>query len=292
MARFGAVVTAMVTPFDQDGRVDLDAAASLARWLVDHGSEGLVVTGSTGEATALTDAERVDLWRAVTDSVTVPVVAGTGSAATDHTVELTRQAAGCGVAGAIVVTPYYCRPSQAGLEAHYRAVASATDLPLLLYDIPVRTGRKIDHSTVLKLARDLPNVVGIKDAAGDVAAAARLASAAPGHFELYSGDDSLTLALLAAGAVGVVGVATHWAGSQMAEMITAFEKGDVVRARHINAGLFDSYAFESSEDAPNPVPAKAMMRVLGLPVGECRLPMGPTPPGLEDRAREVLSGLG
>ena len=292
MARFGAVVTAMVTPFDEDGAVDLDVAASLARWLVDHGSDGLVVTGSTGESTALSDVERADLWRAVAEAVTVPVIAGTGSAGTDHTVELTRRAAGCGVAGAIVVTPYYCRPSQAGLEAHYRAVASAVDLPLLLYDIPSRTGRKIDHATVLTLARDIPTVVGMKDAGGDVAAAARLVAAAPSHFELYSGDDSLTLALLSIGAVGVVGVATHWAGPQMAEMITAFEKGDVARARHLNAALLESYAFASTDAAPNPVPAKAMMRVLGVAVGHCRLPMGPTPAGLEDRAREVLSGLG
>jgi 4-hydroxy-tetrahydrodipicolinate synthase len=291
MARFGPVVTAMVTPFADDGALDLDAAASVARWLADHGSDGLVVAGTTGEGPVLSDDEKLDLWRAVAEAVTVPVVAGTGSNDTAHSVELTRRATACGVAGALVVTPYYNRPSQAGIEAHFRAVAAASDLPLLIYDIPVRTGRKVSHDVLLRLAREVPTVLGVKDAAGDVAASARLLAEAPDGFELYSGDDALTLPLLAVGAVGVVGVATHWAGPSFAEMIASVAKGDLARARRVNAALVASYAFETGDAAPNPVPAKAMMRVLGLPVGQCRLPMGPVPEGLEDRARQILAGL-
>jgi len=292
MARFGAVVTAMVTPFDVEGALDLDGAAALARWLADHGSDGLVVAGTTGEGSVLTDQERLDLWRAVSEAVTIPVVAGAGSNDTAHSVELARRAEGAGAAGVLAVTPYYNRPPQAGIEAHFRAMAGATTLPVLLYDIPVRTGRKISHDVLVRLAIDVPNIAGVKDAASDVAASARLVAATPDSFELYSGNDDLTLALLAVGAVGVVGVATHWIGPQMSEMIAAFAKGDTQRAREVNTTLFESFAFESSDTAPNPIPAKAMMRVLGLPVGECRLPMGPAAAGVDDHARRVLAGLG
>jgi len=292
MARFGAVVTAMITPFDVEGLLDLDGAVALARWLADHGSDGLVVSGTTGEGSVLTDTEKLDLWRAVSEAVTIPVIAGAGSNDTAHSVELTSHAADAGAAGVLAVTPYYNRPSQAGIEAHFRAVAAATALPVLIYDIPVRTGRKVSHDVLVRLATEVPNLAGVKDAASDVAASARLASATPASFELYSGNDDLTLALLAVGAVGVVGVATHWVGSQMSEMIAAFAEGDTTRAREVNATLFESFAYESSEAAPNPIPAKAMMRVLGLPVGECRLPMGPAPAGVDDHARRVLAGLG
>lgn len=291
MARFGAVITAMVTPFDGDGALDLDVAAQLARWLADHGSDGLVVAGTTGEGSTLTDDEKLDLWRAVAEAVTIPVIANTGSNDTAHSVHLTRQAAGLGVAGVLAVTPYYNRPSQAGLEAHFRAIAGATELPVMLYDIPVRSGRKISHEVMVRLAHDVPNMAGVKDAAPDVAATARLIAAAPGSFEVYSGNDDHTLALLALGAVGVVGVATHWLGLEMAEMVAAASKGDLAHAREINGRLLESYLFETGDAAPNPIPAKAMMRTLGLAVGECRLPMGPAPAGLEDQAREVYAHL-
>ncbi len=291
MARFGAVLTAMVTPFDGDGVLDLDAAGELARWLVANGSDGLVVAGTTGEAPVLSDDEKLDLWRAVRDAVAVPVLAGTGSNDTAHTVHLTARATEIGVDGLLVVTPYYSRPGPAGLESHFRAVAGATELPLLIYDIPVRTGRKVPTEVLLRLGHDVSNVVGVKDAAGDPSESAALVAGAPPGFELYSGDDSLTLPLLAIGAVGLIGVATHWAGPQHREMIAAFEKGDVLRARELNALLLESYAFESGPEWPNPIPAKAMMRMLGLAVGECRPPMGEAPPELEDRARLVHQRL-
>jgi 4-hydroxy-tetrahydrodipicolinate synthase len=290
--RFGAVLTAMVTPFDANGDLDLDAVAVLARWLADHGSDGLVVAGTTGEAPVLSDDEKRDLWRAAVEAVTVPVLAGAGTNDTRHSVRLSKAAEEAGVAGILAVTPYYNRPSQAGIAGHFRAVAGATSLPVLIYDIPVRTGRKVSHGTLVGLARDVGNIVGVKDAAGDPAASARLVAAAPAGFELYSGDDALTLPLLAIGASGVVGVAAHWSGRLHARMLDAFAKGDVEEARAVNAALLESFAFETGDAAPNPVPAKAMLRVLGLPVGQCRPPMGPAPDGLEERARQVLANLG
>jgi 4-hydroxy-tetrahydrodipicolinate synthase len=281
----------MVTPFGDDGALDLGVAAQLARWLADHGSDGLVVAGTTGEGSTLTDDEKLDLWRAVAEAVTVPVIVNTGSNDTAHSVHLTRQAADLGAAGVLAVTPYYNRPSQTGIEAHFRAVAAATDLPVLLYDIPVRSGRKIAHEVMVRLAHGVANMAGVKDAAADVPATARLLASVPGSFEVYSGNDDHTLALLALGAVGVVGVATHWVGLEMAEMVAAAAKGDLAHAREINGRLLDSYLFETGDAAPNPIPAKAMMRTLGLAVGECRLPMGPAPAGLENRAREVYAAL-
>ncbi|HVF75093.1 MAG TPA: 4-hydroxy-tetrahydrodipicolinate synthase [Acidimicrobiales bacterium] len=291
-ARFGAVLTAMVTPFDDEGRLDLDAAVKLAKWLVDNGNDGLVLAGTTGEAPVLTNDEKADLWRAVAEAVTVPVIAGAGSNDTAHSVVGARIAEAAGAAAVLVVTPYYSRPSQAGIEGHFRAIAEATSLPLMAYDIPFRTGRKIDNDTMLRLAREVPSVVAVKDATGDPYSAARLMAQAPSGFELYSGDDGMTLPLLAVGAVGTVGVATHWTAALQQEMLASFFKGDVEAARRINARLLPSFEFETGDANPNPVPSKAMMRVLGHRVGECRLPMGPTPDGLEDRARAILADLG
>jgi 4-hydroxy-tetrahydrodipicolinate synthase len=288
--RFGSVVCAMATPFGPQGELDLDGAARLARWLVDNGNDGLVVAGTTGEGAALSDAEKLDLFRAVREAVTVPVIAGTGTASTAHTVELTKAAADAGADAALVVTPYYSRPSQAGIEAHFKAVASASRLPLVAYDIPKRTGREVAPATLVKLARE-GVLVALKDAAGSPAQTAALVQKAPSGFEVYSGDDALTLPLLAVGAVGVISVASHWSAPVFAEMIAAFQKGDTDGAAELNRRLIESYEFEASEAAPNPVPTKAMLRALGLPAGECRLPMGPTPPGLEERAREVWARL-
>jgi len=289
--RFGGVVTAMATPFDDDGALDLDGAARLARWLVDHGNDGLVVAGTTGESPALSDDEKRDLWRAVAEAVTVPVLAGSGSSDTRHSVAMTKAAAEAGAAGILAVCPYYSRPSQAGIQAHLRAIAEATELPVLVYDIPVRTGRKVATDVLVRLHREVPNVVGVKDAASDPWATAQLLEAAP-DLELYSGEDRLTLPLLSIGACGVVGVATHWTGRLHQRLLEAFWKGDVAEARQLNARMVPSFAFESTDDAPNPVPTKAVLRQLGLPAGQCRLPVGPAPEGLDDAAAALLASLG
>lgn len=292
MGRFGTVLTAMVTPFDDDGTLDLDAAAAVARWLQEQGNDGLVVAGTTGEAPVLSDDEKRDLWRAVSEAVTIPVIAGSGSNDTRHSIELTAAAAACGAAGVLVVGPYYNRPPQSGIEAHLRAVCGATDLPVMVYDVPARTGRRIAHDVLLRVFRDVPNAVAFKDATGDPAAAARLVAELGEGFDLYSGDDSLCLALAAAGAVGVVGVATHWATPEFRELFEAMAKGDLARAQEVNARLAPTFAFENTDTCVYSQAAKAAMRVLGLAVGECRLPVGPAPAGTEDRAREVLAGLG
>lgn len=290
MARFGAVLTAMVTPFDDAGRLDTGAAADLARWLVAHGNHGLVLAGSTGEGSVLTDDEDEELVRAVREAVDCPIVVGAGTNDTAHSVELTSRLSALGIDGILAVCPYYNRPSQAGIEEHFRALAGATALPVMLYDIPMRSGRKVATETLLRLA-EVPNIVALKDAAGNPAETARLIAQVPEGFEVYSGDDGVTLPLLAVGAVGVVGVATHWCAADMSAMIDAFGRGEVETARRYNAGMLASFAFESSDAAPNPVPAKAMMRALGHPVGECRLPMGKAPEGLDERARELARQL-
>lgn len=291
MARFGRVLTAMVTPFDTAGDLDVDAAVSLARWLVEEGNEGLVIAGTTGESPTLSREEKLALFEAVAGAVTVPIVAGTTGSNTSADVALTLEASQLGIAGILGVCPYYNRPSQAGIEAHFRAVANATDLPVVLYDIPVRTGRKIDGATLVRLATEVPNVLALKDAAKDPGATAVVEQQTPPDFEVYSGDDSMTLPLLAIGAVGAIGVATHWCAPDHVEMFDAWASGDASRARAINARQLESYDYETGEAAPNPVPSKAMMRTLGHDVGECRLPMGPTPPGLEDTARDVYKRL-
>ena len=291
MGRFGRVLTAMVTPFTEDGALDVDGAARLARWLVSNGNEGLVVAGTTGESPTLTHHEQAELVAAVVDAVDVPVVAGAGSNDTRAAIDLTDRCTNAGADGILHVAGYYNRPSQAGLDTHFRHCAAATDLPVIIYDIPGRTGRKVATETMVRLAHEVPNIVGLKDAAGSPAETARLLATAPAGFEVYSGDDSLTLPLMSIGAAGVIGVATHWAGRQMAAMFDAFESGRVAEAAAVNRLLLDSYDFETGDAAPNPVPTKCMLRVLGLPAGPCRLPMGPEPPGLEDRAREILAAL-
>ena len=291
MARFGRVLTAMITPFDEAGALDLDEARRLARWLQDNGNDGLVVSGTTGESPVLTDDERLSLFAAVIEAVSIPVIAGTGTNDTTHSVHLTREATALGAAGILAVCPYYNRPSQAGIEGHMRAMAEASPLPHVVYDIPVRSGRKISTALLLKLAREVPNIVALKDAAGNPGETAVLIANAPDGYEVYSGDDGLTLPLLASGIVGVIGVATHWTGVDHQEMFDLWEKGDTAAARAVNARLLESFAFETGDDAPNPIPTKAMMRHLGFAVGQARLPMGPAPAFVDERAPQVMANL-
>jgi 4-hydroxy-tetrahydrodipicolinate synthase len=291
-ARFGKVLTAMVTPFTADGDLDLDGAAELARWLVAQGNDGLVLAGTTGEAPTLSDDEMVELWRAVRAAVDVPLLAGTGSNDTRHAVELSQRAAETGVDGLLVVSPYYNRPPQAGIEAHFRAVAAAVDVPIMVYDVPVRTARAIAVDTMLRLATEVPGIVALKDARGDVTEAATIIAGAPDDFDLYSGDTGLTLPLLAVGAVGVVGVCTHWSAGLHAEMIAAFDKGDVQAAREINARLLPSYAVESGPTWVQTSAVKAALAALGRPGGTVRLPLLPIGDDVRTAVERVLADLG
>lgn len=291
MARFGRVITAMVTPFKDDGSLDLDGARALARWLEANGNDGLVIAGTTGEAPVLTDDERLSLFAAVIESVSIPVIAGTGTNDTLHSIHMTKEATKLGAAGILVVCPYYNRPPQAGIEAHVRAVADSTGLPIVVYDIPVRSGRKINTPTLLKLASEVPNVLALKDAAGNPAETANVINQAPAGFEVYGGDDGLTLPLMAVGAVGVIGVATHWSAVDHQEMFARWHAGDTAGARAVNARLLESFAYETGDDSPNPIPSKVMMNMLGVPVGQCRLPMGPPADFVAERAKKVWANL-
>lgn len=291
MPRFGRLLTAMVTPFTDDLELDIDGAVELARWLQDQGNDGLVLAGTTGESPTLTHDEKLQLWETVAGAVTIPVIAGSTGSNTAADVELTVEAAKRGVAGILALCPYYSRPSQAGIAAHLGAIAASTELPVLIYDIPVRTGRKVSTEVLVRLATHHANVVGVKDAAGNPAETARLLAAAPSGYEAYSGDDALTLPLLAVGAVGLIGVASHWCSPEFVRLFDAWDAGDNATARAINTQLLDSYVFETGDEAPNPGPAKAMLRHLGRPGGRCRPPMGADPEWLESRAVDVFAAL-
>jgi 4-hydroxy-tetrahydrodipicolinate synthase len=271
-ARLGALLTAMVTPFKPDGSVDLDTAQRLATHLVDAGCDGLVLSGTTGESPTTTDDEKTALLRAVLEAVgdRARIVTGVGTYDTAHSVHLAQAAAAEGAHGVLVVTPYYSRPPQAGLEAHFRTVADATDLPNILYDIPVRSGVPIEWDTIRTLASH-PNIVAIKDAKGDLSGGGRII--AETGLAYYSGDDGLNLPWLAMGAVGFVSVWGHVAASPLRDMLSAFASGDVATARKINvtlAPLGDAQARLGGVTL-----AKAALRLQGLDVGEPRLPQIP-----------------
>jgi 4-hydroxy-tetrahydrodipicolinate synthase len=289
--RFGFLLTAMVTPFDESGAVALDVARDVARFLVDQGNDALVLGGSTGEGSSLSDDEKLELFAAVVQAVNVPVLAGTTSADTARSVSLTSRVAATGVAGVLATTPAYARPSQRGIAAHFGAIADSTPLPLMLYDIPVRTGRKIASATVVELVRRHANVVALKDASADLVSAAATKAELGEALDLYSGDDALLLPFLAVGAVGLVSVAAHWAAPEFAALIRAAHAGDWIAARALNARLAPSCIFETSDMYPNPLPSKAAMRALGFGVGQCRLPLGLSDDALDQSARDVVSTL-
>jgi 4-hydroxy-tetrahydrodipicolinate synthase len=288
---FGRVMSAMVTPFDKDGKLDLDAARKLAKWLAEHGNDGLVIAGTTGESATLNDDEKCDLVRAVSEAVTIPVIAGMGTNDTRHSIALTLKAKELGAAGVLLVGPYYNRPPQAGLEAHFRAIAQVTTLPCIVYDVPGRTGRRIDERVLLRLFGEVPNIVAFKDATGDPPSAAALVAQAGDRFDLYSGDDAQTLPLMAVGAVGVISTTAHWTGPWFQRMFDAYAQGNVALAREINAQLIPSYRYVNSDSCVFSMAVKAMLRTLGHAVGECRLPLPPAPASVEAEARDVWRSL-
>ena len=288
---FGRLLTAMVTPFAADGSVDLALAGRLAQHLAQDGSDGIVVCGTTGESPTLSWDEQVQLLAAVRDAVGpgVKVLAGTGSNSTAEAVEATREAAAAGADGALVVVPYYNKPPQSGLEAHFRAVAEAApQLPLMLYNIPGRTGCSLAPATVAKLM-DCPNVVSIKAASGTTDEVSQLRLACGPQMAIYSGDDALTLPMLAVGAVGVVTVASHVAGPQMRSMIDAFLAG-----RHADALAQHEQLLPLCKAlfaTTNPIPVKAALELSGWPVGAPRLPLLPLEPSMRDTLSQALSAL-
>jgi 4-hydroxy-tetrahydrodipicolinate synthase len=267
--RLGTLLTAMVTPFGPDGSLDLPAAARLANHLVDAGCDGLVISGTTGESPTTTDAEKLALLRAVLEAVgdRARVIAGAGSYDTAHSVHLAKACAAEGAHGLLVVTPYYSKPPQAGLIAHFTAVADATPLPVLLYDIPPRSVVPIESETLRALAAH-PNIVGVKDAKGDLHAGAQLM--AETGLVYYSGDDALNLPWLAIGATGFISVISHLAAGQLRDLLSAFASGDVTTARKINVAI--SPLCNAMSRLGGVTLAKAGLRLQGIEVGDPRLP--------------------
>jgi len=288
---FGRVVTAMVTPFDASGAVDLDLAGRLARHLVEQGSDGLLVCGTTGESPTLSWEEQLQLLSAVRQAVgsDAKVLAGTGSNCTAEAIEATREAAAAGADGALVVVPYYNKPPQDGLEAHFRAIAEAApDLPLMLYNIPGRTGCSIAPETVARLM-DCPNVVSFKAASGTTEEVTALRLSCGPRLAIYSGDDGLTLPMLAVGAVGVVSVASHVVGPQIRAMIEAYLNGDGPGALAGHDALIP--VFKALFATTNPIPVKAALELNGWPVGAPRLPLLPLSDSMKRSLSDTLAAL-
>lgn len=269
----GRLITAMITPFDENEQIDWNEVTRLTEMLIDNGSDGLVVSGTTGEAPTLSLDEKVKLFRHVVEVVDerAAVIAGTGSNSTSDSVELTKEATACGVDGIMLVTPYYNKPSQEGLYRHFRSVAEATELPILLYNVPGRTGTNMTADTVVRLAEDVPNITAIKEASGDLVQATEIIRRTPDHFRLYSGDDKHTLPLLAIGGYGVVSVASHFIGNEIKQMIDAFVSGEIHRAQGIHGQWID--VFEGIFLAPNPVPVKWILAHFGYGSPVVRSPL-------------------
>ena len=287
-APFGRVLTAMVTPFTAAGDLDLDAAAALADRLVRQGNDGLVVNGTTGESPTTSRQEKADLVRAVVDAVggRAHVVAGVGSYDTASTVDLAQDAAKAGATGLLSVTPYYSRPPDEGLLRHYDRSASATDLPVMLYDIPARTGLALSHDLLVRLAA-LPQVVAVKDAKDDLAATSRLL--AETDLAVYSGTDVLNLPQLAIGAAGFVSVISHVVTPQLVQMVQAVDAGDLARARRLHVDLLPVCA--GMFRTQGVILAKAALRLVGVDPGPVRLPLVDATPDQVDRLRRDLAGV-
>lgn len=287
---FGSVCVAMVTPFDSDGEVDLRAGRDLAAHLVENGIDALVLAGTTGESPTTTDEEKVALLKAVREEVgdKARIIAGAGSNNTRHAVAMAQAAHEAGADGLLVVTPYYSKPSQAGVEAHFRAVAEATDLPICLYDIPGRSGIPIESATIRALAQ-VDNIKAMKDAKGNFLEAATLIQET--GLAWYSGDDPLNLPWLSIGATGMISVVGHAAPQALRELVTAFENGDLTRAREINANTLNVLARQQSA-LGGVAFAKAALRLQGIDVGDPRLPVAAATEQQVERLRDDMTQAG
>jgi 4-hydroxy-tetrahydrodipicolinate synthase len=292
MVNLGKVLTAMVTPFKPDMSVDWKRAEELADYLVKNGSEGLVVHGTTGESPTLTHEEEYELYRVVKKAVggRCKIIAGTGSNSTETTIKSTREAEKIGVNGLMVVVPYYNKPSQEGMYQHYKAVSQSTGLPVIIYNIPGRTGINMTPETTAKIAADCKNVVGLKDAAGSLDQTSAARQLCPKDFVIWSGDDSLTLPMLSVGAVGIISVASHIVGKDIAQMVSAYHAGDVRKATEIHLRLMP--LFKVLFITSNPSPVKYALELIGQPAGKPRLPLVEPTDKEKEQIKKVLKELG
>jgi 4-hydroxy-tetrahydrodipicolinate synthase len=288
---FGRVITAMVTPFDKEGNVHYAEAEKLAAHLAANGSDGIVVCGTTGESPTLSWDEEYQLFQVVKAAVAgkAKVIAGTGSNSTSEAIEATQKAARLGVDASLQVVPYYNKPSQLGIYGHFAAIAAACNLPMMLYNIPGRTGQALEPETIAKLAK-LPGIVAIKESTGNIDIASQIRSLTPPEFKIYSGDDSLTLPILAIGGSGVVSVASHLVGNEIQQMITAFESGQNQQATQLHLKLLP--LFKGLFFAPNPMPIKAALKLQGWEVGGLRLPMCELPAESLPQLQQLLQSQG
>lgn len=291
MARFGRLVTAMITPFTKDLQVDYAGAATVARWLVDQGSDAIVVAGTTGESPTLTTTEKERLFAAVVAAVgdTAQVLAGTGSNSTAASIELTRRAEAVGVHGIMLVGPYYNKPPAEGMYRHFAAVAEATRLPVMLYNVPTRTAKNIDAGTVVRLSR-IENIVAVKEASGDLDQISRIIEESEPGFEVYSGDDPHTLAVMAVGGEGVVSVAGHLIGPQLKAMMTAFAAGQIAEAARLHRRWLP--LMQALFATTNPILVKAGVAMVGLPAGGLRLPLVEATAAERETLRRVMAECG
>lgn len=288
---FGRVLTALITPFKEDGSVHYEVAEKLAAHLAENGSDTLVVCGTTGESPTLSWDEEHELFQVVQKAVAgkAKVIAGTGSNSTHEAIKATQKAAKLGLDGSLQVVPYYNKPPQAGLYQHFKAIAeSSPDFPILLYNIPGRTGQNLQPETVIRLA-EISNIIGIKEATGNLDQASQIRCSTPPDFAIYSGDDSLTLPLLAIGGQGVVSVASHLVGSQLQQMIHSFFAGDTKTATEIHLRLFP--LFKALFLTTNPIPVKAALNLQGWQVGATRSPLADASPEVIDALKAVMSNL-
>jgi 4-hydroxy-tetrahydrodipicolinate synthase len=287
---FGRVMTAMITPFHPDGSVNYAMAESLADHLVSHGTDTMVVCGTTGESPTLTWDEEFQLFKAVQQAVgaRAKVVAGTGSNSTAEAISATQKADKLGLDGSLQVVPYYNKPPQEGLYQHFRAIAESSPMPLILYNVPGRTGQNLLPETVGRLA-EISNIVAVKEASGNLDQVSHIRRITPADFTIYSGDDSLTLPMLAVGAQGVVSVASHLVGDALQQMIQAFEQGKVQTATQIHLQLFP--LFKALFQVTNPIPLKAALVLQGWDVGATRLPLADNSPNLQSSLQTVMAEL-
>jgi 4-hydroxy-tetrahydrodipicolinate synthase len=291
VTHFGRVITALVTPLDADLNVNYAEAEKLAAHLVENGSDGLVVCGTTGESPTITWEEEYELFRVVLAAVgsKAKVIAGTGSNSTKEAIEATQKAAKLGVHGSLQVVPYYNRPTQAGLKAHFTAIAQACDLPMMLYNIPGRTGQMMEAATSIELAQ-INNIVATKEAAGNLEIVSQIRRNTPADFKIYSGDDALTLPTLAVGGDGIVSVASHLVGNDIQKMVQSFQQGDNAAALAIHLKLLP--LFNGLFCATNPIPIKAALNLLGWRVGGYRLPLVAMSDELATGLRKLLQEQG
>jgi len=285
--KLGQLMTAMLTPFDANEQVDLREAARLARFLIAEGNDGLVVAGTTGESPALSDEETIALFEATKAAAgEAAVVAGTGGNNTKHTVALTKRAEAVGVDAILAVVPYYNKPTQDGMLRHFGAIAEATSLPVIVYNIPHRTGANMLPATLLELAHRHGNIAGVKESSGDSAQFTAILRDRPEGFGFWSGDDHLFLPALAVGADGLISVAAHVCARELRELLTAFRSGDVVRAARIHQSL--ARLFAALFATTSPIPVKWALNELGFALGRCRSPLGTMPDDLADQLRPLL----